>query len=473
MSEYSLWDHQKRALEKSKSASNLALFMDAGTGKTFTAIEILRTIYNESRRIKRTLIFAPPIVLKQWKSEFKKFSRIPQDKIHILYGEGRKRVELFNSTKYEGGLYITNYESLQMDKLYSEFISWRPEILICDEAHRIKNPTAVRTKKMIRLSDTMHDPRRLILTGTPILNSMMDLFSQYRVLFGQQSPFGTNFYAFRNTYFYDKNAGMPSHIHFPDFVIRKDAEARIQEIIKATSVTAKKSECLDLPPIVKKKVEVELSPLQKKLYKELLDDFIAFVSDESAIVANTALTKALRLQQLVAGVLAPEGAEHSALEKTPRLDALSDLLEDIAPFEKVIVWTNFKPSYQAIAKVCDDLKLKYVFLTGEQTHKEKAQSVEAITKDKDVRVVIGNPQAAGLGVNLVECSSMIYFSRNFSLENELQSEARNYRGGSEMHDKITRYDIVAPGTIDEVIMEALASKEDLAGKIFEIKKRLL
>ena len=96
---------------------------------------------------------------------------------------------------------------------------------------------------------------------------------------------------------------------------------------------------------------------------------------------------------------------------------------------------------------------------GEHSAKEKVRAVDTFNEDYEYRVLLGNPSACGTGVNLTAASYAIYFSRNFSLEQDIQSEARNHRGGSEVHDKITRIDLVAKDTIDELIVKRLHEKQ--------------
>jgi SNF2 family DNA or RNA helicase len=92
--------------------------------------------------------------------------------------------------------------------------------------------------------------------------------------------------------------------------------------------------------------------------------------------------------------------------------------------------------------------------------------------DDDTRVVICNRRAAGTGINLVEASYSIVYSRNFSLAEELQSRDRNHRGGSQIHDKVTKIDLCAKDTIDELCLEALLNKQSLAERIIDIAKEL-
>jgi SNF2 family DNA or RNA helicase len=86
--------------------------------------------------------------------------------------------------------------------------------------------------------------------------------------------------------------------------------------------------------------------------------------------------------------------------------------------------------------------------------------------------MIANQKAGGVGINLVEASYSIYYSKSFSLEDDLQSEARNYRGGSQMHHRVTRIDLVARGTIDELITSSLANKQDVSQTILDWRSKI-
>jgi len=206
---------------------------------------------------------------------------------------------------------------------------------------------------------------------------------------------------------------------------------------------------------------------QAQIYREMKRDFIAYIEDQ-ACVASLAITKALRLQQIVSGYVAVEtmdGRKQIRLKDNPRAVALTGLLEEITTHSKVIVWAVFKENYQIIREVCDDLGVKYVELHGEVTQKKREEAVEAFNNSSDISVCIGHPGSGGIGINLTSASYSIFYSRGFSLEHDLQAEARNHRGGSEIHDKITRIDLVCPGTIDELILDKLASKQAINEKI--------
>jgi SNF2 family DNA or RNA helicase len=313
-----------------------------GTGKSATVVNILRNKYNKNKKILRTLIVCPKAVVLNWEREILKFSKIPLTKILILTGPVSKRVEYLENFDKDA-IYITNFEAMTNDKFVASLLANPPNCMVIDESHRTKNPAAKRSKMLIKLSEQMEKlsvHHRYILTGTPVLQNTMDLFSQFLIL-NQGKTFGKNFFAFRANYFRDKNAYMPKQKHFPAWVPTAGSEDKLKALMEPHVVTAKKEDCLDLPPLLKTTVPVELSAEQKKAYDAMKKDFIAFIDEKGPAVATLALTKALRMQQIISGHLTLEdGAIHSFMDN-PRLDALEELLEDITPSEKVIVWATW------------------------------------------------------------------------------------------------------------------------------------
>ncbi len=446
--------------------------MDMGTGKTCTTINILRHHYTREKRLMRTLILAPVVVVENWKREFKVHSKIPQDHVLTLTASGKKRAKDFEpiSNTRKNAVVISNFESLNMADLYKLLVQWQPEIIVIDESQRIKNPKAKRTKLAIALGDMAK--HRYILSGTPILNDAMDVFAQYRFLDGGET-FGKNFFEFRARYFEDRNAGMPAQRYFPNWQPRPGAYQEFNRLLYLKAMRVLKKDCLDLPHVVRKTIAVDLTPQQRKNYEEMKKDFVTYL-DDKACVANLALTKALRLLQIASGFFKDTEDENAIHYKdSNRIEALKELLEMITPNEKVIVWACFRENYQAIADVLNDEKnmIDYRLLVGGMSEKERLKSIDDFQNDPKVRVMLANQSAGGVGVNLTAASCMIYFSRNFSLEADMQSEARNHRGGSEVHDKITRIDLVAPNTIDEIVLDALLRKENLAANILAYKER--
>ena len=457
---------------------DLALFWEMGTGKTAGMIHILRHKFGIKQRIMRTLILSPLVTLHNWKNEFALHSTISPYNVHVFDRSGIRRssdfTKLMGDTEgvlNENKIAITNYEALQSDKFYEAVLEWNPEIIVCDESHLLKNHQSKRAKKVRIIAHNAEN--RFILTGTPILNTALDIFNQYYIL-DKGETFGDSFFAFRHNYFVDENAGWSNRPgHFPKWVARTQTYEELNKLIYSKGFRVTKHECLDLPPLVKEVFRVELSPEQKRIYKEMRLEFVAWIQkkheEPQAVVAQLAVTKALRLQQIVTGYVKTAEGEEIFINKNPRLEATKALLEQLVPKHKVIVWASFKANYKMLANVCEELKIKYVMLHGDMNGSQKNESVQKFENDESIRVIIANRAAGGIGINLVAASYSIVYSRNFSLGEELQSSARNHRGGSERHAKITKIDLIAPGTIDELVMEALSNKEHISKSILEMK----
>ena len=195
-----LWKHQLDAVEKSKIWPNMALLWDVGTGKTPAMINIIRQKFNDNGRIMKTLIFAPPVVLQNWVREFKAHSTIDPRFIYVSTGVGKTRGMNLRNKLYDSvmnnysaqKIVLMNYEAIQNDIMRETLHLWQPEIMVCDEAHRCKNHESIRAKAISNLAVVAK--HRYLLTGTPILNSLVDIFQQFKIL-DQGDTFGKNFYA--------------------------------------------------------------------------------------------------------------------------------------------------------------------------------------------------------------------------------------------------------------------------------------
>ena len=478
-----LWIHQERGVELAwnrfteQHKGDFAYFMQMGTGKTLTTITLLRKIFTTYKRPLRTLILCPQIVVKNWKSEIERFSHMG-NLVCTLEGTGEKRKVALDRGIREGkSLFITNLENLSV----VEGLLWETkkrgkdeirvpinhgwEAVVFDEIHRLKNPSAKSFKMAYKIADKCFF--KYGLTGTPIANNELDIWALFRVLDGGEL-LGKSYQAFKQKWFVDENASMPAQKHFPSWRIKPGSAEELAQLIYTKAMRVTKEECLDLPPLIQKRVEVEMSPKQARAYGEMKRDFIAYLESGTA-VATLAITKGLRLQQIASGFVKLEDDSIVTFPDSPRLVALAELLEDIPG--KVIIWACFKENYAAIAKVCEKLGRSYAFITGEQSQKEKNAAEHDFTKGA-VETLICNPAAGGTGVNLIEAPTAIWFSRSFKLTDRLQAIARNHRGGSEIHEKITMIDLVSPGTIDEHVLDALDRKESIAEAILSWRNKV-
>jgi SNF2 family DNA or RNA helicase len=475
-------EHQLQVIEKAKNHKQFALFWEVGTGKTYGVINLVRSKYYEAKRLKRTIVLAPISTLYSWKKEWLQFSAIPAAKIDVIIESGKKRIALIEKALFDAEtkqvrekIIIINYEALINVDVLELILKWCPEVIICDESHLLKSGKARRTKACIKISDGIRerDGNIFLLTGTPILNSPMDIFWQYVILDGGET-FTRNFMAFRQKYFIDKNGAFAGKKgYWPQWEIQENKMPILTDLIYTKASRVTKDICLDLPPLVKEIRHASLGPEQKRLYKEMEKDFITYLDAQDSItpiVAEFAMTKALRLLQICSGFVKDAEGNESVLAKVPKMEILKELLEEITPNHKVIVWCSFIQNYKMIVQLCKKLKIKAVLLTGQQSTTEKQESIDSFQEDQEVRVMIANRKAGGTGITLTAASYSIIYSRDVSLANEIQSEARNYRKGSEVHEKITKIDLITPDTVEEKVLHALTTKQKISDVIIDAYK---
>ena len=459
----SLWQHQIAAIETAKDRTGLALFFEQGTGKTVTAIKILeQKCEQHGCSVLPTIILCPQIVIDNWVREVLAYSSFPTGCVHAIKGTGNKRARMLAALKGQSAIVITNYETLNIDTAFAELMTFGAKCIIFDESHKIKGPTSKRTHRAVTLSTSAM--YRFILSGTPVVNSPFDIFSQFLAMDGGRA-FTDSFKKFRNLYFYDENAGKPKHCYFPSWVPRTGSIEAINKIVNEHAVRVKKEECLDLPPLVKQRVYVDLEGVQKTAYNSIAKDMVAHI-DDKVVSTDMVLKQVLRLQQISSGFVKMDDGEVTDFGRNPKLEALREILQTIS--EKVIVWAVFRRDFAAIRNLVQQMGIASCEIHGETP--EAVKSHNALSFECDAggpRVLIGHPASAGIGINLVSAPYAVFFSRTFSLENDLQAEARNYRGGSEIHKKVTRIDIVAKDTVDELILDALDAKQNVSEALIQ------
>ena len=460
------WQH--KAMEMSTHLTDMALLADMGTGKTGAMVNILRMRYNNSKRVQKTLILSPLVTLLNWREEFFKHSYIDTEKVVVLMGGTKKKIKTLTQATLNdpNKIVIMNYEGMISKEMIHALLKWGIELLVLDESHMCKNHKAKRSKNIFALS--VDARARFIMTGTPVTNDLPDIFMQYKILDGGIT-FGNNFYVFQRKYMEDKNAAWANRQnHFPKWVVRTDKIEEVQHLIYSKAIRVTKDECLDLPDRVEEIYKVPLSTKQRKYYDQMERDFVTFVEEGEAkgiVVAQLAMTKALRLQQIVTGFVTDDEGNEIEILDNPRLVAVKELIQSLHSKHKVILWCSFKKNYKQLGDLLTKMKIDHRFIIGDMTLMQKQEAMDEFNNDPSVRVIIANRRAGGIGINLVSADYSIVYSRNFSLSEELQSKDRNYRGGSEIHDRIVSINLCAEDTIDERVTEALINKKKISDDI--------
>jgi len=452
------YSHQKRALAKiQKLNGQAALFMEMGTGKTKVAIDWAGIGYY-NYDIRKVLIVAPLSVLGVWPRQIRQHSAVPS-RIYRLSGNSRERagnLRRILRLPDDGKLtyVLINYEGIwrkvsqSNDSIESLLNSWGPDLVIFDESHRIKSPTAKQSKAAWRIA--RNSRQRLILTGTPITKAPLDVFGQFRAL--DHSIFGDNWYAFKFTFGIWGGFGKYQLLRYRnlDLLIEK---------VRAHSFRIKKTQCLDLPEKLFQDVPVTLSDRALKLYKEMSEQAIIEI-EETHATATIVLTKILRLQQITSGFIKDIEGNIRIFDDS-KLNVFKDLLEDVlAEDQKVVVFFRFIPDLRRVEQHLLDKGIPHRILSGSVPERERDSIMEEFQTDPKIKVFLAQIQAGSEGIELFAASVAIYYSMNNSLLHWQQSQDRLHRPGQTKN--VTYYRLIAPRTVDSLTYKALDEKKKIA-----------
>lgn len=419
--------------------------------------------------IHRALIIAPVTVCAGWPDEIDKFAAFPHE-MALLLGAKGKRIDALqaleahdNDTGRPVEIAIINYESTFREDMFDALKAFKPDIVIADESQRIKNHSASQSKAVQALGDLAK--YRLILSGTPVQNNAVDLYSQYRFL--DPAVFGSNFYAFRNRYCVMGGFNKYQIVGYKnmDEMVRKEHSI-------AYRVT--KEECLDLPPETSVNRWVDFEPKERKVYEDLRRASIAELENGDRITATTVLTKILRLQQLTGGFMVPDDAATPVQANREKLLALQDIIEDyvVDGGKKLVIFARFRAEIHAIMELLKENKVPAAVIDGDVPMDARGDLVRDFQQaDGTTQVMVCQIQAAGLGITLHAASTAVIYSLDYNYANYAQCLARIHRIGQQ--SPVTYIHLLVRDSIDTKVMAALSKKADLAASIVDNWREIL
>ena len=531
-----LFEHQKLAREKFKGLDEIALFFEMGCGKSVTSLSIMIDKYKEGK-IDSLLIVAPNDVHKQWFddlcNEDALLSQILEQENVPCTGQiigGRGGQKQFYDFDDDGKLHIVcvNIGTFSQPHKWEVIVDWvnkNKTAIIIDEATSIKNPNSKRSQRMLyEFNDVMKKRNtvlfsgkkpntsvRCVLTGTPVSNGPMDLWSIMEFI--KPNYFGRNYYSFMNYYGMHTKLKLDTGQQISVLLTEKTwhgikgckdyAEAfntfgcsedtymtvmhqdhyigpykhadELKQLLEPVAVFAKLTDCVDMPPVHYITKEVPLSDAQKACYNDMKHDLLATYDDNVATAKNK-LVVTLRLQQIASGFIMghkeinPEDIDLPCWSDTEAADEydvtpdeviwlgdtnpkLEQLKRDVAELDKpLLILTRFSAE---AAKIYDILKDDYscMLFTGWKT----TGSIDKF-KAGEFQIMVANTTKIARGFNLQTAHTTIYYSNTFSMELRQQSEFRTFRMGQKY--PCTYIDYVSC-EVDKTIADALRLKKGL------------
>ena len=404
-------------------------------------------------KIERVLIVAPTSVVAVWPKEFQEFADFKYTCKTLLGDKTHRLRELNDLQKFPFKamkVAVINYESTWREGIFEALQEYDADLIICDESQRIKTHDASQSKALHELGDQAR--YKLILSGTPVQNNAIDIFSQYRFL--DASIFGKNFYQFRNRY------AIMGGFSNRQIIGYKDLDGLImKEHSIAFRIT--KEEAIDLPEQTFETRKVFFSKKEQELYNRIKRDSYAELDSGGQITATTVLTKLLRLQQLTGGFLVEDEATKPQQVSTAKMDALADIIEDyvIGAGKKLVIFARFIAEVKAIIEMVGKKlprDMKQVAIYGDIKKEDRGDIVKQFQEDPATTVFVGQIDTA---------DTCVYYSKNFNYATYSQSLSRIHRIGQ--RNTCTYIDLEVDKTVDELISKSLGKKEDMAKTVVD------
>lgn len=447
------WQNQEEAMQFALKHDACMLDMEMGTGKTRVAIDTAFYLNG----IHKILVVCPKAVVGVWRENLEKFAwgNRPWSCWDDQKGSVKQKTESlkkYMATKEFKQFIVINYDAVWRKPMGDYLLGLQFDMVILDESHRAKAAGSKVSKYLAVLGRRVE--RKMCLSGTPMANSPLDIYGQYRFL--DPSIFGTNYYMFRQQY---------AIMGGPDlkFVVGYKNQKTLNEKFKSIAFSCKMSDVQDqiklpevLPPVRRL---VSLPGKDMRIIKEFNKEFIT-ECESGHLVANNVLTKLLRIQQITSGfaMVNIDSAGNTEVQElnTAKEDALADMLSDISPESSVVVFCIYRHDIKAIRSAAEKAHRNAFELSGEKN--ELSQ-----WKQEDGAVIAVQIQAGAEGVDMTKAHHAVYFSVPHSLALYNQSKARLYRPGQKQPVLFTH--LIAEGTVDEAMYKSLLRKEDVIESI--------
>lgn len=428
---YEPHEYQEYAKEFVVKQNVSALFLDCGLGKTVITLTAIWELLLDYFDVRKILVIAPLRVARDtWPAELCKWEHLKGVEMSVVLGSERDRITALNR---RANVYVINRENVEW---LVGHCRWDFDMVVIDELSSFKSHRAKRFKALKRVRPMV---RRIVgLTGTPAPNGLIDLWAEIGLLdMGQR--LGRFISGYRDRFFMpEKRSREMVYSYKP----REGAEEAIYGLISDICISMKATDYLEMPECIYNRVEVAMNEKEKKLYQQLERDMLIPFEDGDIDAVNAA-GLSNKLMQMANGAVYDENGSVKHIHDR-KLEALEDLVE-AANGKPVLIAYWYKHDLERIKKYVGAVELD----TAEDMRKWNA---------REIPVAVIHPASAGHGLNLQAGGSMlIWFGLTWSLELYQQMNARLWRQGQK--ETVVIHHLIAKGTLDERVMEALEKKE--------------
>ncbi|WP_339004368.1 DEAD/DEAH box helicase [Fusobacterium polymorphum] len=403
---------------------------DMGLGKTLQAIALLSNLHEEKK--KKSMVIMPKSLIYNWENEIKKFA--PKLKVGVYYGINRD----FSSLK-KVDVILTTYGTIRND--IENLLEQKFDLLVLDESQNIKNINSQTTKAVLLLNAK----KRIALSGTPIENNLLELYSLFRFLnpemFGSVQRF-TNSYILPIQKYSDTSTIEELKKKIYPFLLRR----------------VKKEVLEDLPDKIEKLVYVDMNDEHRKFYEERRRYYYSLLQKNTSSQGNFDKFFVLQAINELRHIVSSPELETKKIISSKKEVLIENVIEAIENNHKVLVFVNYLSSIESICDSLKENKIKYLKMTGQT--KDRQNLVDKFQSDSRYKVFVMTLKTGGVGLNLVSADTIFIYDPWWNTTVENQAIDRAYRLGQDK--TVFAYKMIMRNTIEEKIL-----------KLQEIKNKLL
>jgi SNF2 family DNA or RNA helicase len=463
-----LLPHQVEGLEwlASLYMNNLhgILADEMGLGKTIQSLSLLLHVKEAQGNMGPHLVVAPKSTLSNWQSECEKFA--PGFCCHIVAGDQDDRELAISAMQKDVAqnrpvICVTNYEQVYRNE---RLIKTAWQVVVVDEGHRLKNPDTVIHGAMAQLSCRM----RLLLTGTPLQNSLNELWALLHYLL---PDLFTNMMDFK-AWFAKPFAGIEGLNEYT-VSLEPDQEQKVIQQMHALLapflLQRLKGEVLadKLPPRKEILVRVGLSAWQEKAYKELERKTIKLLGDDDSVSSEQVANALMQLRKIVLHPYLFQETytcDKDLYRTSGKMEALDRLLQKLMQFNhKTLIFSQFTSVLDILENYLRWKSIRTVRLDGQVPHEVRKQRIKQFQEDSATKIFLLSARAGSLGLNLQAADTVILFDMDWNPQNDKQAIARVHRVGQTREVRVVR--LVTDSGVERLMEQRCQEKLEMEEKI--------
>ena len=444
---YDPYDHQKATASFMTLNKKSFCFNEQGTGKTASAIWASDYLLNQGK-INRVLVICPLSIMESaWRNDL--FSFAMHRKVDVAYGSAKKRKEIIAG---DADYVIINYDGVEI--VQDAVREGGFDLIIVDEATHYKNVQTKRWKTLNKLINK--DTWLWMMTGTPAAQSPTDAYGIAKLVNANGVP--RFFGSFRDLVMQK----VTNFKWIPKETATESVHRALQPAIRFT-----KEECLDLPPMVYVKREVDMTAQQKKYYKELKSKMVTQAAGEQITAANAAVNMN-KLLQISSGAVYTDTGDAVQFDITKRYKVLREVIDESS--KKVLVFVPFKHTIDMLTNKLRDDGITVEVIRGDVSAARRTDIFKRFQEQDDPKVLVIQPQSAAHGVTLTAANTVVWWAPTSSLETYAQANARVHRSGQDQKCTVVH---LQGSFAERRVYSLLDNRIDVHTKMIDLYKEVL